>query len=110
MSIELRVVLFLGATLTLLYFLLNIRKKRLQIKYSIFWALFSFALVLFSLFPNVVNSVSHLLGFETSANFLYVVIIFIIIIKQFKDTIKLSFLEQKIIVLSQKIAMHEKNV
>lgn len=105
MSPQLRVVLFLGAALTLLYFLLMIRKNRLQIKYSIFWAFFSLVLVLFSLFPNMVVNIAHLFGFHSSVNFLVVAIIFIIILKQFRDTIKLSSLEQKIITLTQKIAL-----
>lgn len=112
MSILLRLLLLLGAICTLVYFLKKIRKNNVEIDYSLFWIIFSGVLVLVAIFPGVITWAANLLGFISPANMVFLVIIFLLIIKLFSITLKLSRLEQKLKTLSQNIAIKEtdKNV
>lgn len=112
MSILLRLLLLMGAICTLVYFLKKIRKNNVEIDYSLFWIIFSGVLVLVAIFPGVITWAANLLGFISPANMVFLVIIFLLIIKLFSITLKLSRLEQKLKTLSQNIAIKEtdKNV
>lgn len=107
MSIELRVALFIGALCTMIYFLMQIRKNRLQIDYTISWTLFSALVLLLSIFPKIATKMSYVIGFESPANMVYLIVIFILIIKLFTTTIKLSDMDRKVTDLAQHIALME---
>lgn len=62
MSTALRIVLIAGAMGTMVYFLRQSRKNRLQIVYAISWSLFSIVLVALSLFPQILSFFANLLG------------------------------------------------
>lgn len=107
MSIQLRLILLLGAVATLMFFLQKIRKNRLDIDYAIFWVFFSIGLVLMGVFPGIIIKAANMLGFESPANMVFLVVEFLLIIKLFSVTIKLSQLEQKARKLVQHIAIEE---
>ena len=107
MSRMLLMLLFTGAVLTMLYFLYKIRKNRLQIEYAISWSLFSVLLVVLGAFPGLVSWAADLIGVQSPANLLYLGVIFILILKQFTTTIKLSKMDRQITELTQYIALHE---
>lgn len=107
MNIEVRFVLFAGAVFTLFYFIHYIRKNRMQIDFAIYWALFSGALVVLSLFPGIVTTVADLIGVQSPANLIYLVIIFLLILKLFTTTIKISKLNQQVTELVQQVALNE---
>lgn len=105
MSIGLRILLVLFSALTLLYMIKKIRNSKLQIEYSIFWIIFSLLLLLMSLFPSAVIFLANLLGIQSTVNFVFLCIIFILMLKIFMMTIELSQLENKVKELTQKISI-----
>ena len=107
MSVALRVMLVVGALATLLFFLYQIRKKRMQIEYTISWCLFSVLLLFISIFPEVVTWASRLLGFQSPANLVYLIVIFVLIIKLFTTTMRLSQMNRNITELAQAMALGE---
>ena len=102
-----RCLLFAGALGTLWYILKKIRKNRVEIDYSIFWILFSGVLVLTSIFPGVITWAAEVLGFMSPANMVFLLVIFLLVLKLFSMTLKLSALENKIKVLTHHIALAE---
>ena len=110
MSIILRLLLFVGAVAILLYFSFQVRKKRLQIDYAIFWILFCFLMVIIAIFPGIVITLSALLGFESPANFVFLIVIFLLIIKLFSTNAKLSKLNQQVNDLTQSLSIHKKDI
>lgn len=108
MAFEIRMFLILGAVMTLVYFIYQIRRNRMQIDYAIYWTLFSGALVLLSIFPGAVEIVADLLKIQSPANLVYLTIIFLLIIKLFTTTLKLSKINQQVTELIQHIALKEK--
>lgn len=107
MTSTLRIVLIIVSIVTTIMIMRKIRQSKLQIEDSIFWIAFSSILILFSIFPVIPNLLARLAGTYTTANFIYLAVIFLLIIKMFHMSIKQSQLETKIKDLAQKIALDE---
>lgn len=105
-----RFLLFVGALGTLSYIMKKIRKNRVEIDYSIFWILFSGVLVVVSIFPGIITWAADLMGFISPANMVFLLVIFLLVLKLFSVTIKLSLLENKIKTLVQHIALMEMSI
>ncbi|MEF9989115.1 MAG: DUF2304 domain-containing protein [Christensenellaceae bacterium] len=107
MSTELRIVLIVVSILVLIYVLRKIRQSKLNIIDSIFWIVVAVILILLSVFPQIAFFLSAVLGIQTPLNFIFLLIIAILILKVFLMTIKISQLQEKTKVLAQKIAYDE---
>lgn len=108
MSGCIRVLLIFGAMALLGFMLKKIRMSKLKIEYSIFWVGFAVILVLMGIFPQLLTWVAGALGFQSSVNMVYLIIIFVLIVKLFYNTIQMSALENKIDNLAQQIAIDRK--
>lgn len=109
MSIYLRILLIVGALLLMGFMLKRIRQSKLKIEYTIFWIAFSGILVLMGIFPELFYWISDLIGFQSPISMVYLVIIFVLIVKMFFMTIQISQLENKIDSLTQQVAIDRKN-
>lgn len=105
MTPVLRILLIAFSILTLIHMVRKIRESKLQIEYSIFWIGFALVLLFMSLFPGVVSLFTDLAGIQSPVNLVFLAIIFILIIKLFTMTVKISELENKTKELAQKIAV-----
>ena len=107
MSWVLRVVLILASLGTTFFMIKRIRQSKLQIEDSIFWIVFSLLLIILSVFPGLADLLANALGIYSTVNFVFLFFIFILLIKQFLLTIKLSRMETKMRGLAQKLAIEE---
>jgi len=105
MPLMLRILLIVSAIWTAYYILRGIRKSQLSIQDSIFWIVFSVVAFLLAVFPNVAIGMTQLLGFVSPANFIFLVFIFILYIKLFSTSQKISVLENKIKKLGYELAL-----
>ena len=103
-----RIILIVVSILSTWYILKKIRQSKLQIEYAIFWIIFSGVLVIISLFPWLVSLFTRLLGMQLPVNFVFMVFIFILLVKLFMMTIELSTQENKVKDLTQELALAEK--
>ena len=108
MSIYVRVLLVIGAVALLFFMLRKIRYSKLKIEYTIFWIIFSVILVFMGIFPGIITRLATCLGFQSAVNMVFLVIIFILIVKLFFNTIQISALENKIDNLVQQIGINQK--
>lgn len=108
MTMTLRIVLILVSVATFLQMMRKIRQSKVQIESAIFWIMLALVLVVFSIFPAVADFIAHCLGIYSTANFLFLFAIFILIVKVFYMTIHISQLETKIKDLVQQMALEEK--
>lgn len=108
MSGIIRILLIIGAILLFLYMIKKIRQSKVKIEALIFWLAFSILLIFMGIFSSVVYWVSDLLGFQSPISFVFLVIIFILIVKNFFMTIQISQLEHKVDELTQRIAIDRK--
>ena len=100
-----RVCLILGSFITAGYILRRVRHAKIED--TIFWLLFSAALLILAIFPGIAYWAANLLGFMSPINFVYVVIIFLLLAKQFFMSIKLSQLDSKVRILTEQVALNE---
>lgn len=108
MTMTLRIALILVSVGTLLLMMRRIRQSKMQIESAVFWIVLALVLVVFSLFPAVADLAAHCLGIYSTANFLFLFAIFVLIVKVFYMTIHISQLEMKIRELVQQMALDEK--
>ena len=108
MSPVFRIILIVVSILSTWYILKKIRQSKLQIEYAIFLIIFYGVLVIISLLPWLVSLFTRLLGMQLPVNFVFMVFIFILLVKLFMMTIELSTLENKVKDLTQELALAEK--
>lgn len=107
MSTMLRICLIIASVLTMFGMMHKIRKSKVQIEDSIFWVLFSMVLILFSVFPRVAYLLSDLVGTDAPSNFIFMLVIFLLLMKIFSMTVRISQLETRLQELVQRIALDE---
>lgn len=108
MTTTLRVALVLVSFMTLFLMMRKIRQAKVQIESAIFWIVLALVLVVFSIFPSVADFAARMLGIYSTANFLFLFAIFLLIVKVFYMTIHISQLETKVKDLVQQMALEEK--
>ena len=107
MTTMLRILLILVSVATMGMMVRKIRQAKVQIEDSIFWMLLAMLLVVFSIFPGAADRMASLFGVYSTANFLFLFMIFILLIKVFTMTIRISQLETRLKELVQQMALEE---
>ena len=105
-----RVCLIIGSLVTAIYVLMRVRRAKVQIEDTIFWLLFSVVLLILAIFPGIAYWAANLLGFMSPINFVYIVIIFLLLVKQFFMSIRLSQLDSKVRILTEQVALDREKV
>ena len=108
MGIVLRVILIVVAVLLFMYMIKKIRQAKLKIEHTIFWLIFSLVLIVMGVFPQIVYVVSEWIGFQSPVNMVFLMIIFILIVKNFLATLQISQLENKLDSLIQRVTIEKK--
>ena len=108
--LSLRLLLVLGSLLTLVFVLGRIRRAKIQIEDTIFWLLFSVVLLVLAIFPGIAYWASRLLGFQSPINFVYIVIIFLLLAKQFFLSIRISQMDSRLRILTEQVALDREKV
>ena len=95
----------MGSLITATYILRRVRLAKVQIEDTIFWLLFSGILLILAIFPGIAYWAAYLLGFQSP-----IVIIFLLLAKQFFMSIRLSQLDSKVRILTQRVALNEEKI
>ena len=61
-------------------------------------------------FPRIAYRAAYLMGFQSPINFVYIVIIFLLLAKQFFMSIRISQLDSKVRILTERVALNEEKV
>lgn len=108
MSGELRIVLVVASVITCVYVSRKLKKSQVSGYDMIFWLLFSGMLIVFSIFPGIMDWMAGVVGIYSSENMVFLVIIFALLLRVFLLTIKVSQIEHKFKVLVEELAIREK--
>lgn len=108
MPIILRIMLIVGSVVTGLYIRGKLRKSQMQIEDVIFWFFFAAVLIFMSIFPELIVWFAELIGVDSAVNFVFLCVIFLVIIRCFALSVKVSALEVKIKELTQDVAVRER--
>ena len=104
----LRLLLIAMSVFSLIYIIWRIRHSKVQIEYTLFWIILSFIMIVMSVFPGIIYWITEKMGMISPANFVYLFIIAVLLVKSFMMTIEISTLENKVKDLVQQIAISEK--
>lgn len=105
MTLIFRLMLFFTSLFSIFFFLSKIRKAKMRIDDSLFWIIFAFLGIFLSIFPGILDWLAGLFGIISPVNFLFLTLLFILIIRNFSLTVKLSQLQMKLNKLGQDYAM-----
>lgn len=109
MTLLLRAELIVVSLLTFAAVIRKIRQSAMHIDEAVFWVLLTLLFLLFAVCPAVPDFLAGLLGIYSTANFLFLFVIFVLLVKVFQMSRKISELEQKLTVLVQEKALERKD-
>ncbi len=110
MSIVLRIALIVVCVTACGYVLRKIRRAQMEIDDAIYWIVVSIVLVIISIFPQIPDFFSDLLGIQSPSNFVFLSVIFVVILKLFSLSLEVSTLKQKLKSTIQNVAIREKEL
>ena len=107
MTTMLRIVLICASVLTTALMIHKIRQSKVQIEDSLFWVFFSIILIIFSVFPRSADMISRLVGTYSTSNFIFLFMTFLLLVRVFSMTMRISQLETKLKELVQMVALEQ---
>lgn len=108
MSTVFRIILVVAALIACGYAIGKIRKSQMKIEDAIYWFLLMFLVVLLSIFPKVAFFFSNLLGIDSPANLIFLVMIFLLFVKVFSLSVRNAILQHKFNTLVEEMAIWKK--
>lgn len=109
MSNSIRIMLLIGAVFTFIYVFKGVKKARFRAQETFFWLFISLIFVLLSIFPMIVDWLSRLLGVSSPINLVFLVVIFLLMIKIFSMDRKAAKMEHQMTEMTQKVAIDKLN-
>lgn len=110
LPLRLRVSLILAIVLFFIIVLVLLKKRRLNLKYTLLWMLTGVVMLIFVLFPGIMSAIATLLGIQTVMNTLYLLLLAFMLILLMMLTSIVSKQTERIGTLAQNNAFLEKRV
>lgn len=100
----------IASVVTFVFVFSLLRRGVLREKYAVLWLLFSGAALFFSLFPDLLERISALLGVAAPVNLLFFVTVVLLILVAVQLSFELSRHEARIRRLAEEVALLEHEV
>ena len=110
MTIELRIFIAIICILFFGYTLLQVKRNRLMLRYSLVWLVLAAVLFVFSIFTGPISVLSSMIGFLTPANFVLFIGLFFVLLMSLSYARAISEKNTQITRLTQQIALLEKRL
>lgn len=107
MSVYLRGVLFAASAFTCVYIIRKIRRAQVRVMDMFFWVGTSALLVAMSIFPSIAIRFADAFQFESPANFVFLAVISLLLLRCFLMSVRLSQLEGRVQALVEELAVRE---
>ena len=107
MSIKLIISLIVFSLFWFFLILYFVRKKKISVRYSLYWLFSAFLILMVGLFPGIINSLNRLFGFEVVSNLVVGMLITILMLITFILTIIVTKQKEQIRVLVQEVSLLE---
>lgn len=95
------------AVIFIIYIFRMIKKKNFSIKESIFWVGGTFAIIVFAIFPKLLDKIALKLNIAYPPSLLFLVGILFLLFINFRNTQKISKQNERIIELAEKTSILE---
>lgn len=107
MNVGFRFLLVAASLLTLIFIVRKVRDSKIKIEDSVFWVCFALLILVASLFPEIFYVLSSLAGTEAPVHFVFLFFIFILMVKLFNLSMRISQADTKIKELTQQLAIEK---
>lgn len=107
MALTLRMLLIVSALLVTVFVAKRVRNGHFSVGDTLYWLVLSISIFLAALFPSVPIALANALGIISPSNFVFLVIIGLLLIREFTMQISLSQLRGKLNTLVQEMALSE---
>lgn len=107
MTLTLQIILVIVSIITFFFVITKIRKSQLNIQDAVIWILLSLLLIVMSICLPFIDRIAHRLGFMSTSNFVFSLILFFLLIIVFAQTVKISMLNEKVKNLNHFIALNK---
>lgn len=105
---KLQIEMTIATIILLIIITICLKKNSMSVKNSIAWFLLPVIFIIIAIFPDPLTILANKLGFETLANFIFVVVIALLIIICFFLTVSSSRQQNQITKLNQEISLLKK--
>ena len=105
MSLNLIIASITFSTFIIFSILVLLRKKKVNIKYSLIWIILFFILLIATIIPGFLVWITHLFGFKTASNLAFSLILAVLVIISITLTVIVSQQDKKIRLLIQEISI-----
>ena len=110
MSIRIIILMLLAALFIIAFTTHFLRKGRMPEKYALLWYFFGLAVIILSLFPNLMSYFSKLFGFESPANMIFIILIAILLLLDMALTIMIAGQKKKTTLLIQELSILKEKI
>ena len=107
MSYRVRILVAIGGILVFAFIISSIRRSKMMIGDSVFWFLFSLALLIIGIFPEIFFAIARTLHVASASNLAYLFLIGLLLIRIFQQDLKISQLTTKLQRLVQNMAIYQ---
>lgn len=107
MSMAFRILLIGVSLLSVITVIKQIRNAKMQIGDTIFWVVLCILTLLLSIFPQIAIWATDMLSIISPANFVFLCFIFMLMVKLFRVSVRLSQLDHQVKTLTQELALKE---
>lgn len=105
MNTRLQIIMVAASLLFLIYIIIMLRDKKIELKYTLAWLLAGLSLLIVAIFPSVLRLLSDILNIVEPVNTLFLCIIFFMLLIIFTLTIALSRNASRVKTLTQEIGI-----
>ena len=105
MSTKLQIVIAIIDIVSVIYIGNMVRKRKVELKYTLVWFLVAFLLLVFDIFPSLLKGLTELLGITLPINMLYFLGFIFVLMIALCQTIIISNLTRREKRLTQEVAM-----
>ena len=104
-------IFFIIVVVAYLIFIIHLlKKKKLNLKYTLLWLIAGIVLLIVTIFPDLMYSISNILGIKTPINSALILASMFIIVILITITSIVSGLNNNLRVLTQEVALLEKKI
>jgi len=110
MSTGLRIALLIAALMSGLFVIYRIRRSKVRLQDTLFWIFTVIVLALLGIFPRISFWAAGLLGIQSPANFVYLLMIALLLEKLLTLSIQHSQMEEHYVELAAELALRCKDL
>ena len=107
---NLQIEISIAAIILFILIFINLAKNRMSVRHSLAWLLLPIVFLLIAIFPAPLEVFSNWLGFETFSNFVFLIVIALLILLIFFLTVSISNQQNQITKLNQEISILKKKL